>query len=191
MPFYIDTLLARDQGRQLATGVLWESFHPQIVGSQTAPTTQHVYGVLGYLYAGDVVKGVVLRNGTAAAAANPTTARFGIAQPTSQSAATILALSGNENLAASWPLGANPHPFTTPYIVTSSGPYYACFVVNGVWGTPPTPIRGTGSANAMGPLGTNYPVNFEWAGQTDLPAVGSPVTTTAYISVGYYMGFYY
>jgi hypothetical protein len=153
----------------------------------TAPTTQHVFGVLLGLHAGDPVTGIVLRNTTAAAGSLPTTARFGIADSTGK----ILALSGNLNALASWPAGPCQFPLTAPYTVLADGGYFACFVVNGAWGTTqPTPVRGIASGSSQGALSGAVTPSFEWSGQTDLPAVNASLTLASGISVGYYMGFY-
>lgn len=180
-------LAARADISASAAGVLSEPFSSLLPASATAPTSQLVFGVLNGLRKGDVVTGVLLRNLVAAAGTAPTTARFGIAN----SAGTILAISGNVNAAASWPLGPCQFPLASPYTVLADGGYYACFVVNGTWGTTqPTPIRGTGSGAAGGALAGAVTPGFQWAGQTDLPAVAGALTLTAALSVGYYIGFY-
>lgn len=175
----------RTQIAQTATGVISENGSPSVFNGTTAPTTQSVYAVLLGLRAGDVVTGVLLRNPTAAAGTLPTTARFGIADATGK----ILALSGNVTALASWPVGACPFALTAPYTVLADAGYYACFVVNGTWGTTqPAPIRSS-QVNAFQAFGSAAPPALTWASQTDLPAVNSSLTLTG-ATQAYYMAFY-
>lgn len=177
----------RTQIRATAAGIITDNGNISLFANTAAPATQSVYGQLLGLRAGDPVTGVLLRNSTAAAGSLPTTARFGIADSTGK----ILALSGNDTALALWGLGANPHALAAPYVVPSDGGYFACFVVNGVWGTTqPTPARGTGQTSIGLAFGSNPPENFVWAGQTDLPIVGSSLTLTTSSTLGYYMAFY-
>lgn len=177
----------RDQLGRTAAGVLVESGNSTLYTTGTAPVSQSVYGTLLGLRGGDIVTGIALRNNTAAAGSLPTTARFGIADSTGK----ILALSGNDTALALWPTGANPHALAAPYTVLADGGYFACFVVNGVWGTtPPTPIRQTGSGLIAGALGSAAPEAFVWTGQTDLPIVGNSMTITTAATLGYYIAFY-
>src|SRR3990167_8391695 len=167
MAFYYPTR-DREQLAQTAMGVISEPFSPELATTSTAPTSQTVYGILVGLRAGDVVTGVLLRNAVAAAGTAPTTARAGLADSTGK----ILILSGNVGAAASWPVGAMPLAFTAPYTVLADGGYFACFVVNGTWGTTqPTPQRIGASAAANIAFGSNAIPAFAWTGQTDLPAV--------------------
>jgi hypothetical protein len=140
------------------------------------------------LRGGTTVTGVVLRNLTAAVGTNPTTARFGIADNTGK----VLAIGGNANAAAGWAAGALQFAFTAPYTTLADGGYFACFVVNGTWGsTQPALIRAQN--NVAGPLaaiGSNTIPGFSWTGQTDLPAVSSSLTITTPLVQGFYMGFY-
>ncbi len=179
---------SRDQLARTASGVISENFHPSATAQVSlAPVSQTVYGILLGLRGGDVVTGVLLRNGVAAAGTLPTLARFGIENSTGQ----VLALSGDESALAQWPVGANPHPFTAPYTVLADGGYFACFVVNGTWGTTqPTLLRNVGT-----PLGQTArvgfaPPDFKATAQTDLPAVNASSTITTGIDLGFYMGFY-
>lgn len=168
-----------------ASGVISEPFFAQAVATTAAPVTQTVYGTLNGLRAGDVVTGVFTRNTTAAVGTLPTTARFGIADATGK----ILARSGNDTALALWPLGPNPHAFAAPYTVLADGGYFACMVVDGVWGsTPPTPLFGA-SNTAYTAFGSAAPLNFAWTVQTDLPAVGAFATLTA-SGRSYYLAFY-
>jgi hypothetical protein len=156
--------------------------------NQTAPTSQAVFGTLIGLRGGDVLTGLKMRNATAAAGTTPTTARFGLADATGK----ILILSGNVNAAATWAAGVNTFPFTATFTVPSDGGYFACFVVNGTWGsTQPTPVNMTNSgAGSFGADGANPPINFTWAAQTDLPAVSSSVTITAQSTKTYWFEAY-
>lgn len=171
-----------------ASGIQAENFDPVLATAGTAPATQKVFGDLFGFSLGQVLSGIVLRNGVAAAGSLPTTARVGIAD----AKGNMLAISGNLNALANWAAGANLLPFAAPFTIPSDGGYYICFVVNGVWGTTqPTPIRVTGGLGAShGKTPAGVPVSFEWAGQTDLPAVGSPLTLSTGNSVCYYLGVY-
>lgn len=180
---------SRGESALKATGILSETGQPTLYTNTSAPATQVVYGNLLGLVAGDVVTGVVLRIVTAAAGSLPTTARFGIADSTGK----ILAISGNLNALANWAAGAMPYPFAAPYTVLASGGFFACFVVNGVWGTTqPLPMAQSGATPqaALTALGANAPPSFSWAAQTDLPAVGSSLTLTSGTNHGYYLAFY-
>lgn len=181
-------VVPRTQISTSAAGVISAPFHSTVASTATAPATQTVYGILIGLRAGDIVNGLMLRNGVAAAGTLPTTARAGLADGTGK----ILALTGNVNALASWPAGAMPLPFAAPYTVLADGGYLACFVVNGVWGsTQPTPILVTNTAAAaLTAYGTNPPPTFLWAGQTDLPAVGASMTITTGSVRGYYIAAY-
>lgn len=177
----------RTQVGATSEGLIVETGHPTLYASFMAPSTQTVYGALLGLSAGDSVTGIVLRNSTAAAGTLPTTARFGIADSTGK----ILAISANLNALASWPVGAMQCALTTPLPISLTGGYYACFVVNGVWGTTqPTPARAGGTAASTTAVGTAPPAGFSWAGQADLPAVNSSLTLTSGMSIDYYLGFY-
>lgn len=167
-------------------GILVESYPLAAADTALAPATQVVFGALMGLNQGDVVTGILLRSSVAAAGTLPTTVRSGIAN----AAGTMLAISGNLNAVANWPQGAVALPLAAPYAVPVTGGYYACFVVNGIWGTTqPTPVRGNSTNNVSGAFGSNAPPFFGWSGQTDLPAVGSPLTLTA-AGIAYYMAFY-
>jgi hypothetical protein len=171
-----------------ASGIQAENFDPVLATAGTAPTTQKVFGDLFGFSAGQVVTGVVIRNVVAAAGSLPTTVRVGIAD----AQGNMLALSANLNALANWAAGPNLLPFTTPFTIPSDGGYYICFVVNGTWGTTqPTPIRVTGGVGASHKgIPNASPVSFEWATQTDLPAVGSALTLTTGNSVCYYLAVY-
>lgn len=177
---------SRLQLAQSAAGILTETASPLLHTSSAAFTTQTVYGYLLGLKAGDVVNGLLMRNTTAAATANPTTCRVGIADSTGK----ILQLSNNLNAAANFPLGPCALSLSATYTVPSDGGYYACIVVNGVWGTPPTPIRFTTAAAQTIAYSTNAPPSFLWSGQTDLPAINSSVTLTTGNTLCHYMAFY-
>lgn len=181
-------LTPRPQLAAAATGVVSETGHVSSYGFFTAPSTQVVFGCLLGLRAGDVVNGVMLRNNTAAAGTLPTTARFGIAD----SAGKMLAISGNLNALANWVAGPLPFPFASQYTAPADGGYYACFVVNGTWSvTQPSPLRNFSGTNAMLAYSTFAPPMFNWAAQTDLPAVNSSLTMTqGGAAIGYWMGFY-
>jgi len=171
----------------VALGTKFEPFPASVCTAATAPATQSVWGTAVYATAGSSITGLKLRNSAAAAGSLPTTARFGLADNTGK----ILVLSANLNALASWPTGAASYPFTAPLTLTYSGVYFPCFVVNGTWGsTQPTPIRCANSNLALTADGTNPPVNFVWAGQTDLPAVGSSVTITGATGTVYWIGLY-
>lgn len=158
-----------------AQGLVSEPYPGILAGAATAPATQVVYGVLLGLRAGDVVTGIVIRNTVAAVGTDPTTARFGLAT----SAGVMLAVSGNVNAAASWATGARQHALSAPYTITSEGAYYACYVVNGTWSaTQPTPLHATSTTGYTALTGKVAPA-FQWAGQTDLPAVDASLTLTA------------
>ena len=170
-----------------AEGIIVENWAPAVSQSNSAPSTQVVYGWLLGLHAGDVVTGVVLRNSVAAAGTSPTTARFGIADSTGK----ILARSNNLAGAANWPANAVRFPLSAAYTVLADGGFYACFVVNGTWGTTqPTPYLGFASAANNTAVGSGAPAGFQWSGQTDLPTVGSSVTLTTGSGLPYYMAFY-
>jgi hypothetical protein len=172
-----------------AAGIVSENYDPVLSTAGTAPTTQKVFGDLFGFSAGQVLTGILTRNVVAAAGTLPTTARFGIAD----AQGNMLAISGNVNALANWAAGPNLQPFATPYQIPSDGGYYLCFVVNGTWGsTQPTPLRATGGVGAAhGKLaGGSAAVSFEWAGQTDLPAVGSALTLTTGSSIPYYLAAY-
>lgn len=181
-------VVARNQIETTAAGVISAPFHATVASTATAPATQVVYGVLIGLRAGDVVTGLLMRNQVAAAGTLPTTARAGLADSTGK----ILALSGNVNALASWAAGPNAWAFTAPYTVPSDGGYFACFVVNGTWGsTQPTPILVTNvGAAALTAFGTAPPPNFTWTGQTDLPAAGASLTITTGSARTYYLAAY-
>jgi hypothetical protein len=178
----------RTQVGVTAAGVISENGDPSVYGSTGSPSTQVVYGQLLGLKAGDLVTGVLLRNQTAAAGTLPTTARFGIADSTGK----ILALSGNDTALALWGTGANPHAFTAAYTVLADGGYFACFVVNGTWGsTQPLMIRGSVQTSAYAAFGSSPPPLFSWAAQTDLPAVNSSMTISGTANITpFYVGFY-
>lgn len=174
MPFYYPT---RERPRLglTAQGLISEAYPGIVAGAATAPATQVVYGVLLGLRAGDVVTGVVIRNSVAAAGTAPTLARFGIAT----SGGVMLAVSADGGAAASWGLGARQFALSTPYTVTADGGYYACYVVNGTWGTTqPTPLHATSTVGYTAMTGGAAPA-FQWAGQTDLPAVSASLTLTS------------
>jgi hypothetical protein len=178
-------VVARSQLAQTAAGVISENYPPYVATSSNAPTSQVVFGYLLGLRAGDVVTGILLRSAVAAAGTAPTTARFGIAN----SAGVILALSGNINAAASWPVGGVLGALTAPYTVLADGGYFACFVVNGTWGTTQPTLNRTSGLAGSGAVGGNVTPSFSWAGQTDLPAVGNSLTMTS-LANGQYIGFY-
>lgn len=135
---------------------------------------------------GDVVTGVLLKNTAAAAAANPTTARFGIAN----AAGVMLAIGPNANAAASWGLGVINFPFTAPFTIVTAGGYFAAFVVDGIWGTPPALASRSSNANLGLAFGANAPETFAWAAQTDLPSVSWPLTLTTGDAAPFWMAFY-
>lgn len=142
------------------------------VGGDQAPATQVVYARLLGLRGGMVVTGIALENSTQAVTANPTTARAGLADATGK----ILVLSGNLNAAATWIGGVVQLAFTAPFTIPANGGYLACFVVNGVWGTPPTLARGRANNFAGSAMGAFAPDCVQWGGQTDLPAINSSIT---------------
>lgn len=172
-----------------AMGLLWESDSPGSFSSTgNAITSQLVIGRLAGLRAGDVVTGIALKLPVAAAGTAPTTARFGLADSTGK----VLVLSGNLNAASNWTLGTAAFPFTAPYTVPADGGYYACWVVNGTWGTTQPTVAKCQTANAASftAFGSNVALGFQWSGQTDLPAVGSSLTVTSGISVPLYTALY-
>jgi hypothetical protein len=166
-------------------GLIVENFNPVLATAGTAPATQVAYGEVVGLANGELITGIALWNQVAAAGTLPATARFGIADSTGK----ILAISGNENALAQWAVGINKHPLAAPYTIPADGLYYLCFVVNGVWGTTqPTPLRVTGGLGAaMVPTPQR---TFQWAAQTDLPAVGSSLTLATGSAVPYYLAAY-
>lgn len=189
---YIQNKLDTAQRNQLslqAQALVASSGDALAFASLQSPSTQTAYGVLLGLRAGDTVTGVGLRLGVAASGTAPTTARFGIADSTGK----ILAISSNLNSGTGWSAtGAAAFPLAAPFSITADGGYYACFCVNGTWGTTqPTILRGANQAAAMTPAFAGGVVpNFKWAGQTDLPAVGSSLTLTAALDIGWWMALY-
>lgn len=189
MPRVTTTLLAsRQQLAQTATGVVTENVRTEALASTLAPASGSVFGFLVGLRAGDVATGLVLRVAVAASGTSATTVRMGLASSTG----VMLVVSGNLNTAASWGIGAAGFPFSAPYTVPADGGYFACFVVNGTWGTTqPTLGRATApAANTGTAFGTNAPPGFIWTGQTDLPAVGASLTMTSGNTQGFYVGVY-
>jgi hypothetical protein len=182
------TTLSRDQLMRNAEGVITESLSRYEVANAIAPVSQTVYGVMMGLRNGDSVTGVAMLNSTAAVGTAPTTARFGIADSTGK----ILAISGNLNAAANFPLGACLFAFAAPYSVTADGGYYACFVVNGTWGTTqPTLCKGNfGPPVIFASVNGGAIPHFTWTGQADLPAVNSSVTFAAASTQAYWLAFY-
>lgn len=177
----------RDQIALTARGVLSEPGHPLAFPALQACTTQTAYGVLLGLRAGDVVTGVEVRVGVAAVGTDPTLARFGLAD----SAGTMLAVSADRKAAANWAVGAQRHALSAPYTVTADGGYFACWVINGTWSnTQPTILRNANQAAAMTASGSGVIPSFKWVGQTDLPAVASPLTITAALDIGFYVALY-
>jgi hypothetical protein len=176
---------SRAQILQSAYGVLTDNGLPYFFSTQTALTSQTVFVELLGLRAGDQVVGIKMRNGVAASGTGPTTVRAGIAD----SSRVILALSGNVNAAATWPVGVVSLPLTAPYTILADGGYFACVVVNGTWSvTQPTPYRAVNIAGGVAD-GAFPAISFNWTGQTDLPAIGNPLTNAGTGS-NYYMGFY-
>lgn len=178
----------RPQLAQTAAGVLAENASPEVLNGTTALATQKVYGSLLGLRGGDSVTGVLMLNELAASGTLPTTVRVGIADATGK----MLALSGNLNALASFPLGVCLLPFTAQFTVPTDGGYFACIVKNGVYGTnEPVLLRNAvAQGSALTARATFAPRTFLWAAQTDLPAVNSSVTITTATDVGYYMAFY-
>lgn len=173
--------------RYQAAGILDENYPFAGTNTTAGVTSQRVYASLLGLRVGDSVTGIALKLSTAAAGTAPALARFGIADSTGK----ILALSGDLGAATNWTLGAPQFAFAAPYVVTAQGGYYACFVVNGTWGTTQASIAtatvaGTG---AVGALTGAAPAVFTWDAQTDLPAVNSSLTMTA-LQASRWMAFY-
>lgn len=171
-----------------AQGIITEVGPFSSYPNSVAPQTQVLTAALMGLRSGDIVTGVGLRLAVAAGGTNPTTARFGIADSTGK----ILAISANLNASAVWAAtGAAPFPLASPYTVVADGAYYACFVVNGTWGTTqPTLAYGSGATVAAGAFASGVTAFGAQISQTDLPAVGSSFTLTASSGRGYYMAFY-
>lgn len=174
-----------------AAGLLGVSGDESTYTQSDPPPTQVVHAQLIGLRGGDTVTGVALSNAVPAAGTLPTTVRSGIADSTGK----ILALSGNANTLAIWAPGGNASkvllPFTAPFVIPLSGAYFACFVVNGVWGTTqPGPMRGSGASAAGSAMPGFAPKTFALAGQTDLPAVNSSLTPITGSGRCYWMAFY-
>jgi hypothetical protein len=178
----------RSQVELTAQGVLAENYPVVVANSTGAFATQVVNGFTVGLRAGDVVTGITLRLAVAASGTAPTLARFGLAGPD----AKIVALSADQGAAANWVQGPCRFPLTTPYTVQAEGGYYPCLLVNGTWSvTQPTSARLTaGSQFTMIALAGFVAPSFQWAGQTDLPAIGAALTITAGGGSSYYMGVY-
>lgn len=179
---------SRHQIKLAALGVLSENQDRMLVTGGVATVSQTVYGSLLGLRNGDVVTGVLLTNNVAAAGTTPTTVRSGIADSTGK----ILALSNNLNATTNFPAtGGCLLAFSSPFTITADGGYYACFVINGTWGTTqPTPGRNP-NAPALGQgINSGAVLHFSWTGQTDLPAVNSSLTLTSNLSIAYYIAFY-
>lgn len=178
----------------VALGVQFEPYPVALAASTAASPTQQIWGSALYATAGASITGVKIRNAVAAAGTLPTTARFGLADSTGK----MLALSSNVNALANWGLGVCSFPITTDggttkYVTTYSGVYYACMVVNGVWGTTqPTPVLPSASiSNLPFSADGSFPApSFTLTGQTDLPAVGSSVAITTPAGRIYYMPLY-
>jgi hypothetical protein len=176
-------------------GVLSEPFPATaLVTTPLAPTSQKVFGSPIGLRRGDVVAGIMLRVGTAAAGTNPTTVRFGLAD----SGGKIVAVSanrgssGSDDAATVFAVGANKVAFSSAYTVPADGLYFAVMLVNGTWGTtqPLVSLISAGANAAMANATSAAPANFEWASQTDLPAVNSSLTITGTSTRTYYLAAY-
>lgn len=169
-------------------GIQFDPFPASSTSSQTAPTTQTIFGLAVAASVGATITGIEIRNGVAAAGTLPTTARFGLLDSTGK----VLVLSGNVNATASWPTGPCRMPFTAPFTLAYTGIYFPCFVVNGVWGTTqPTPILcNSATGAAFSSDGAFPPAIFSQTGQTDLPAVGGSVTITGAGNRAYYLALY-
>jgi len=191
MPFYTDTLPNDLDIRATGIGILTENFNSLLGSNATAPATGTVWGVTFGLRAGQVVTGIKLRNQVAAAGSKATLARFGLAQWTGAAMNMIGPQSADLSAAANWPLGECPFPFSSTYTVPTTGAYMGCFLVVGTWGTTqPTPVRAATNGNAQTSTAPDAPVGIQWAGQSDLPAAGSPLTLTTGLGTPYYMALY-
>jgi hypothetical protein len=186
VPALAQTPPTRTQLLHTAGGVLTEAVNPMFLSVGSAPPTQSVQGLLHGLKAGDSVTGVLVYVGVAAAGSTPTLARFGLADSTGK----ILALSADVSAIGNWAIGPRKMPFTSPYPITADGAYFTCFVVNGVWATPPQLLRGGGFGGAKLTLAGSVIRGFNWAAQTDLPALGATMTITAADGNGYYQAPY-
>lgn len=178
----------RDQLIRNAVGVLSEPFPGVIINNTNTPTSQAANGVMVGLRAGDVVTGVLLRIQTAAAGTLPTLSRFGLADSTGK----ILALSNDLSAVINWSVGPATFPFTAPYTVLTDGGYFACFLVNGTWGTT-QPLLGRLSGaqpNCMLARGAFAPPNFVLPTQTDLPAIGASIAIGSGANVTFYIAVY-
>lgn len=167
-----------------ALGLLNETFPPLgTVGAQ-AYTSQAIYGSLLGLRAGDTVTGIAMAIAVAAAGTGITHGRAALLDVTGK----VVARSADLNTAASWTLGITSLPLS--YVVPADGGYYACYFLNGAFGTTqPTFWRGNTVSNTVLTAlpGAAIPA-FVQVGQADVPAVGSNVTITVTSNFGWYMG---
>lgn len=139
-----------------------------------ALTSQQIVCGLLALLEGDTVTNIILEVAIAAAGTSPTTMRIGLAD----SAGVMLAVSANENAAATWPTGFKAIAMGTPYPVTTSGVYYCCIIQNGAFGTTnPSWAQASSTApKTSSPIGSGKGA-YKWQNtQTDLPIVGNSLT---------------
>ncbi len=142
-----------------------------------ALTSQQVQGVCVGLRAGAVVTNLATCLTVAASGTAPTHMRMGIADSTGK----ILGVTADTTAAASWTIGVVSLALSASLTIPTSGLYIVCLVQNGAFSvTQPSFARVVAvDASQNAAIGSNPPRAFQWAGQTDLPAVNSSVTLTA------------
>lgn len=159
-------------------GLLAESSPLGSYVAGAALTSQRVQGVAIGLRAGDVVSSLAFCVTVAAVnGGSPTHMRACLAGSTG----TVLIRTADVTAAASWPIGIVSVPLSANYTVLADGLYYVVIVQNGAFGTTqPSFARAAAvdvSQNAA--IGSAPPRAWQWAAQTDLPAVNSALTITA------------
>lgn len=142
----------------------------------TALTSQRVQGVCVGLRAGAVIDHVATCLTVAASGTSPTHMRMGLADLTGK----MLAVTADTTAAATWLIGVVSLALTAAYTVPTSGLYIIALVQNGTFSvTEPSFATQTAvDASQNAAVGSNPPRNFQWAAQTDLPAVASSLTIT-------------
>jgi hypothetical protein len=172
----------------LATGigVLYHNFNPAVSTFAQAPSTGLISACAIGIPSGVVLTGIKMRIQVAAAGTNPTLVRAGLADNTGK----VLVVSNDLHTTAFQATGVFPFPFTAQFTTAYFGAYLAMVIVVGTWGTTqPTISQPAGENAADAADGSFCPVVTQWAGQTDLPAVGSSITFQG-ANRNYYFGVY-
>lgn len=177
---------ARGDMLDIQLGMVTESLPLNTVSAGAALTSQLVQGVTVGLRQGDVITNLATCVTVAASGTAPTTLRLGIADSTG----VMLAVTANTTAAATWVLGIVSLALTANLTVSADGVYYVVIVQNGAFSvTNPSFARiAAVDATQNAAIGAAPKRAFQWAGQTDLPAVSSPLTLTTSTVTSFWAG---